>query len=128
MRERANARAIRLAVAFSICLTALYPAHGETSAAAERVTVWGPTVVQSRVIHRVNPDLQNIRGRISGIAIVEFWLNDRGDVVMVNVMNRKPSPINDAVVAAARQWKFQPATIAGVAVPSVHTLTVGYSN
>ena len=106
---------------------ALYSAQPENHGTA-RVTVWGPNVVEAEVVHRVSPDLRDLRGRISGVAIVEFWLDERGAVVRAELVTRKPKEIEEAVVAAARAWKFNPASVRGRPVRSLKTITMSFSN
>ena len=126
--ELASAWVQKLVLGASIALSIANGYAAEPKAAAPRVTVWGPNVVEAEVVHRVSPDLQHLRPRLNGIATLEFWLNERGEVLRVEVVTRHPGPIEQAVVAAACAWKFMPASISGKPVRSVKRLTVSYSN
>jgi protein TonB len=66
-----------------------------------------------------------LRTRKDGIVIVEATIDERGNVIAAHVL--RPAPLLDeAALAAVRQWKFTPAMLNGEPVPVVMTVTVNF--
>lgn len=63
--------------------------------------------------------------RVDGIVIIEATIDEQGNVVRTQVLRSIPL-LDDAALAAVRQWKFTPTLLNGVAVPIVMTVTVNF--
>ncbi len=80
------------------------------------------------VINRVEPMYtQAARAdRISGIVIIETEIDKTGEVRKVVVLKRLPHGLDDAAIAAVRQWRFKPGTLNGEPVDVIFNLTVNF--
>lgn len=65
------------------------------------------------------------RTRIDGFVILECVIDARGRVVDVQVLRGRPL-LDEAAVAAVRQWIYAPTLLGGVPVPVVMTVTVRF--
>ena len=63
--------------------------------------------------------------RKQGVVILETVIDARGNVQSVHVLRSVPL-LDDAAVAAVRQWRFTPALLNGEPVPVVMTVTVNF--
>lgn len=63
---------------------------------------------------------------VQGLVIVEATIDDHGNVVRAQILRSIPL-LDEAALAAVRQWRFTPALLNGVAVPIVMTVTVNFS-
>jgi protein TonB len=63
--------------------------------------------------------------RVDGIVIIEATIDEQGNVIRTQVLRSIPL-LDDAALAAVRQWKFTPTLLNGVAVPIVMTVTVNF--
>jgi len=61
-----------------------------------------------------------------GLVIIEATIDERGNVVRAQILKSIPL-LDEAALAAVRQWKFTPTLLNGVAVPIVMTVTVNFS-
>lgn len=93
-----------------------------------RVTVWGSQVIGPAVVARVAPEYPRVRGRISGIVVLQVWLDERGKVVDVWPVVKGMPGFADAAIKAVRQWTFRPAIVKGAPMPSVYDVTLSYSS
>lgn len=77
---------------------------------------------------RVNPIYPPIAqsARVEGIVILEATIDVSGNVVNVTVLRGQPL-LNEAAVAAVRQWKYQPHRLNGQPVPVIMTVTVNFT-
>jgi protein TonB len=66
-----------------------------------------------------------LRTRKDGIVIVEATIDERGNVIAAHVLRSAPL-LDEAALAAVRQWKFTPAVLNGEPVPVVMTVTVNF--
>src|SRR5215475_395560 len=69
------------------------------------------------------PDPLVARSDVSGLAgdvIVEVTIDSQGNVVETKVVQAIGHGIDEKIVAALRQWRYQPATLDGVPVASKH--------
>jgi TonB family protein len=84
-------------------------------------------IVKGESLRRVQPDYPTSAraARQSGMVAVEVSINDRGDVVAAQALTG-PALLRDAAVAAARRWKFKPATRDGQPISSVSTITFNF--
>jgi periplasmic protein TonB len=61
-----------------------------------------------------------------GLVIIEATVDERGNVVRAQVLKSIPL-LDEAALAAVRQWKFTPTLLNGIAIPIVMTVTVNFS-
>jgi protein TonB len=66
-----------------------------------------------------------LRTRKDGIVIIEATIDERGNVTAARVLRSAPL-LDDAALAAVRQWKFTPALLNGEPIPVVMTVTVNF--
>jgi protein TonB len=66
-----------------------------------------------------------LRTHKEGVVIIEATIDERGNVISAHVLRSAPL-LDDAALAAVRQWKFSPAFLNGEAVPVVMTVTVNF--
>jgi protein TonB len=64
--------------------------------------------------------------RKEGSVILEATIDARGNVEAINVLRSEPL-LDDAAVAAVKQWKFTPTLLNGVPVPIIMTVTVRFT-
>lgn len=50
------------------------------------------------------------RAGIAGVVVLELFIDEKGDVTDVKVVNSLSHGITDEAIRAAKQWKFRPAT------------------
>jgi protein TonB len=66
------------------------------------------------------------QARVEGIVIIEAVIGVDGRVKQARVLRSKPL-LDEATLAAVRQWEFSPTTLNGVAVPVIMTVTVNFT-
>ncbi|HEX6178267.1 MAG TPA: TonB family protein [Thermoanaerobaculia bacterium] len=100
-------------------------AQRPTPVGYERV---GADVKAPNLVHRVEPvyPAEARAAFISGIVIIEVLIDATGNVADATVLKGLPHGLDQAAVDAVRQWKFEPATKNGAAVPVVFNLTVNF--
>src|SRR5688500_10953401 len=64
--------------------------------------------------------------RVSGVVILEALIAEDGSVREVKVLSSKPL-LDEAAVAAVRQWRFTPTLLNGVPVQVIMTVTVNFT-
>ncbi|MEW6127483.1 MAG: M56 family metallopeptidase [Acidobacteriota bacterium] len=84
-------------------------------------------VLQGAVIHRVNPVYPETAksAKITGTVSVEVTIDEQGEVISARATSGHPM-LRDAAVDAARQWRFNPATLRGEPVKVSGTLTFNF--
>ncbi len=126
-------------ISFCIALTFASPfLLGSSSSAADAATpdrattttieVWGKVerpVPTKRVLPKM-PDTgrADIRG---GLAIVEVWIRADGSVAQAKSVKRMPFGMDEAAVAAVREWRFNPGKVNGARVPVVQNVAVNFT-
>ena len=60
-----------------------------------------------------------------GIVIIDATIDEQGNVTETRILRSIPL-LDEAAVAAVRQWKFSPTLLNGVPVPIVMTVTVNF--
>jgi len=65
------------------------------------------------------------QARVEGIVIIEAIVGVDGRVTEARVLRSKPL-LDEAALAAVRQWEFTPTTLNGVPVPVIMTVTVNF--
>ena len=63
---------------------------------------------------------------MQGVVILEATIGPTGTVTDVNVLRSVPL-LDEAAVAAVRQWQYTPTLLNGVPVPVIMTVTVNFS-
>jgi protein TonB len=64
--------------------------------------------------------------RVQGIVIIEATIGPDGKVRDAKVLRGQPL-LNDAALAAVRQWEYTPTLLNGVPVPVIMTVTVTFT-
>jgi protein TonB len=64
--------------------------------------------------------------RVDGMVIIEAVISATGDVVEARVLRSRPL-LDEAALAAVRQWKYTPTLLGGTPVPVVMTVTVNFT-
>lgn len=85
----------------------------------------GGGVQESKLIRRVEPIYPELakRSRVSGRVVLTITVDEEGSVADVQVLNGHPL-LNDAAVAAVKQWRYSPTLLNGAPVPVIATVTV----
>jgi periplasmic protein TonB len=65
-------------------------------------------------------------GHIEGLVIIEATIDTRGGVQAARVLRSVPF-LDEAALAAVRQWRYTPALLNGVPVPVIMTVTVNFT-
>ena len=81
-----------------------------------------PTVVQ-RVPPAYPPEART--ARVEGIVVLEATISTTGEVSDVEVLRSVPL-LDEAAVAAVRQWRYEPTLVDGVAVPVLMMVSVNF--
>ncbi|MCK4263607.1 MAG: energy transducer TonB, partial [Candidatus Aminicenantes bacterium] len=74
-------------------------------------------------VEPVYPEVARKAG-VAGVVILEVTTDKKGNVERVVVLKSQSSMLNQAAVAAVKQWKFEPYYSKGKPVPIVFTVTV----
>lgn len=83
------------------------------------------TPVKVRHVPPIYPAIAH-QARVEGIVIIEAIVGVDGRVTEARVLRSKPL-LDDAALAAVRQWEFTPTTLNGVPVPVIMTVTVNFT-
>jgi len=95
------------------------------AAAGEPLRIGGlvrPPVISERV--EITYPKQAREAGIQGVVVVEAVIGRDGRVKSVRVLKTLPLGLEEAAVAAVKQWKFKPATLEGKPVDVLYTLAV----
>lgn len=84
------------------------------------------TLEPPKPIKKVDPVYPEVarKSGIEGVVILEVTTDKKGNVERVVVLKSQSSMLNQAAVAAVKQWKFEPFYSKGEHVPIVFTVTV----
>jgi len=98
----------------------------ETEAPVAPIRIVGP-LEEPRKTHHVNPvyPKQAMAARVQGVVILECTISPQGKVVAVKTLRSVPQ-LDEAAMAAVKQWEYTPTAINGVAVPVIMTVTVNF--
>ena len=77
-----------------------------------------------RNVSPVYPDLAK-QARVQGVVILEATISPRGKVTEVRVLRGVPL-LDEAAIAAVKQWEYTPTLLNGVPVPVIMTVTVWF--
>jgi protein TonB len=77
-----------------------------------------------RPIERVMPVYPEraLKDRVRGVVVLRVLVSETGQPIEVKVQSGARQDLTDAAVAAARQWRFEPARKAGVPVRGYATI------
>ncbi len=89
------------------------------------IEVWG-NVQKPIIVEQDFPKYPDIRGRVSGIVIVEVWIREDGTVGDVRALKPLPFGMTEAAIEAVRKWRFAPGRVNGRPVPVVQNVTVTF--
>ena len=64
--------------------------------------------------------------RIQGVVILRLQIDEAGSVTDAEVLKGLPLGLSEAAVAAARQWRFDPATRDGAPVAAQRNVVVEF--
>ena len=99
-----------------------------TDAGPQRPVRVGGNVTAPTKVHDVQPVYPATarRMRVEGVVVLETVLGATGSVEQVRVL-RSVRLLDDAAVAAVRQWRYTPTLLNGVPVPVVMSVTVNFT-
>ena len=85
----------------------------------------GDNVQESKLIRKVEPVYpeEALRARVQGKVVLAIVVNEEGFVTEAKVVKGHPI-LNDAAIAAVRQWKYSPTLLNGEPVPVMATVTI----
>lgn len=88
----------------------------------------GGAIPEPRKLKHVDPVYPALlkKSRVGGIVILECTISPAGKVADVRVLRGIPM-LNDAAVAAVRQWVYTPTLLDGVPIPVIMTVTLSFS-
>lgn len=88
----------------------------------------GGVIRPPQKVHHVAPEYPSIArsARVSGIVILEAVISPDGSVGEVRILRSIPL-LDEAAIAAVRQWRFTPTLLNGEAVPVIMTVTVAFN-
>lgn len=98
--------------------------RGQAAVSPVRV---GGEVKEPRKLRNVNPIYPEDarKARLQGVVVLECTINPDGTVGEVKVIAGVPL-LNDAAIAAVRQWVYEATLLNGVAVPVIMTVTMTF--
>ena len=87
----------------------------------------GGDIKEPKKIRDVRPAYPDVAraARVQGIVIIEATIDTAGQVEEARILRSVPL-LDEAALAAVRQWLFTPTLLNGVPVPVVMTLTVNF--
>jgi protein TonB len=80
--------------------------------------------VKIRDVSPIYPSVA-IAARVEGVVIIEAVIGPTGDVAEARVLRSKPL-LDEAALAAVRQWRYTPTLVSGVPVSVILTVTVTF--
>lgn len=88
----------------------------------------GGSIAPPRKIKDVKPEYPAVAAaaRVQGVVILEILVNENGTVGAAKVLRSIPM-LDEAAIAAVKQWEFTPVTLDGQTVPAILTVTVNFT-
>lgn len=85
-------------------------------------------VDRPEVIHKVEAEytVEARQERIQGVVILRLQIDEAGNVTGAEVLKGLPLGLSEAAVAAASQWRFDPATRNGAPVPAQRNVVIEF--
>jgi TonB family protein len=92
-----------------------------------RPAITGSNMQQPKLIRRVEPVYPALakRARVQGRVVMQITVDEEGNVTEAKPLSGHPL-LNDAAVAAVKQWKYSPAIMNGVPVSLITTATLDF--
>jgi len=89
----------------------------------------GGNVLRSRLIKQVKPEYPELarRARVQGVVIMLVTVNEEGNVEDVQVSRGVHPLLDEAAVAAVKQWKYSPILLNGEPIKVSATVTVTFA-
>lgn len=86
------------------------------------------TVTKPKLLFRVNPvyPAEAHRQKIQGEVVLEVLTNEKGAVTNLKVISGSQPLLDEAAIAAVKQWKYRPYLINGKPHPFIFTVTVTF--
>ena len=81
------------------------------------------------VVHRHDPIYPDIAvaAHLRGMVILEAQVDNTGRVVEVKVLRSVHRLLDDAAIAAVRQWRYQPVILNGIPEPFILTVVLTFN-
>jgi protein TonB len=100
----------------------------DTTQASVPATPKTRTLVPAVPISQASPSYPELaaRTRTSGSVVLQLQINDQGRVTKATPVSG-PAMFYDAAVSAALKWRYRPASIDGLNVPSETRVTINFS-
>jgi periplasmic protein TonB len=110
-----------------LCASALLAQTPSASPSAEPLRVGGSVRAPANV-KKVAPvyPAKARESRVQGIVILDITIGTDGTVTDAKIL-RPINDLNDAAIDAVKQWRFEPTTVGGVAVPVRMTVSLNFS-
>jgi TonB family protein len=88
----------------------------------------GGNIAPPTKIHHVSPEYppEALAANVGGVVIAEVTIDANGLVADVRIL-RSVTGLDDAAVAAVRQWRYTPTRLNGEPVPIMMTITVNFT-
>jgi len=111
---------VRYAAFWGLC-------RGSRSKAEPEVEVFGPDDSAPRPVRITRPQypMDAFRKRVQGKVVLEILIGEEGDVVHAEV-RRSVRGLDNAALAAVREWKFRPGKRSGRPVPMIALAPVDF--
>jgi TonB family protein len=92
------------------------------------LTIPSPGIVPPALVERSNPTYTRdaMFAKIQGVVALSCVIEPDGSVGAVKVVRSLGSGLDEQAIAAAKRWRFKPATKDGVAVRVVVPITIGF--
>ena len=103
--------------------------HGQDAKAAQPAPIEvGGAVAAPQKRQHVQPAYPALakQSRVQGAVSLSIVINANGTVERANVVKSIPA-LNDAAIAAVKQWKYAPTVVNGVAVPVTMIVQVNFA-
>jgi periplasmic protein TonB len=108
---------------FGAALTDAPPPVRPTAPVPVRTLLRPPVRIHD--VSPVYPDAARL-AHIQGVVIIEAVIGPTGEIQDARVLRSRPL-LDDAALAAVRQWRYTPSLLNGVPVPVVMTVTVSFT-
>ncbi len=87
----------------------------------------GGLLKEPRKLRHVDPEypMLALKARMQGVVVVEAVIDARGAVTEAKILRGVPM-LDEAALAAVRQWTYQPTLLDGIPTPVIMTVTVQF--
>jgi|GEM_PF-3574312 len=126
--EPGNQKALDLLKQLEPTAAANGPAPAASKPAAAPAVRVESSMIQPKLIKHVEPEYPAVAqtARVEGIVILEATIDKTGQVVETKILRSIPL-LDDAAVAAVKQWRYEPYMLNGAPVKFITTVTVRFS-